>query len=197
MKIQHLQEMPELVSDRDWNLSDPVENLRVAREILDNHPLLLHSYKSATLYHQEGNVGGQIGLISNKTNSLEYLCHYEKYQHPILGNCATQVKVWRSHYASEVGIATRVFDQHLLKQFSTLISDSRHTPRGREFWITQISGYVATHTVGILRYQDVSVFDAKDSDIKSWITRQCAWGRGRSFRNLRFFISNLLVNKVP
>jgi len=197
MKIQHLQEMPELVSDRAWNLSDPVENLRVAREILDNHPKLLKSYHSANLWHQEGNVGGQIGLISNKTSSLEYLCHYEKTVHPILGNCATQVKVWRSHYASEVGIATRVFDQHLLKQFSTLISDSRHTSRGREFWVTQISGHASKYTVGILRYGNISVFDPDHSDIKSWITSQCAWGRGRSFRNLRFFISNLLVNKLP
>ena len=186
--------MPELVTDEDWNLNDPAENQRVAQEILDNNPKILKTYNTSTLWHQEGNVGGQIGLISNKSQSLEYLCQYEKAGHPILHRCASQVKVWRSHYAGEVGIATSVFDGWLLKQFDTVISDSRHTSRGREFWITQMSGHASSHTIGILRYENISVFDPKQSDIKHWIEEQCAWGRGKSFRNLRFFISNQPIN---
>ena len=194
MKYKHLLEMPELVSSEDWHLSDPLENQKIANQILNNNPTVIKAYNTSKLFHQGGNIGGQVGLINDK-NQLEYYMHYEKSNNHVLGNCAAQIKVWRSRHASVVGIATTVFDGWLLVNFDTMISDSRHTERGKEFWITQLSGHVSSHTIGIVRYDDISVYDPAQESIADWIEGQYAWGRGKSFRNLRFFISNLTITE--
>jgi hypothetical protein len=188
MRIEHLLEMPELVTSEDWNLNDPDENIRIANLILNNSPEVLKIYTTSKLYHQYGNVGGQVGLISND-KKLEYYLHYEISNNDILGKCATQVKVWRSHYASITGIASTVVDGFLLKNFDTIVSDSYHTARGKEFWITQLSSHISSNSVGVLRYNEISVYHPSIS-IQQWIEDQDAWGRGKSFRNIKFFISN-------
>lgn len=72
------------------------------------NPTQIEAYPLYDLMFREGNVGGEIGLLSRQ-GLLEYYVHYEIRGLPALGWCATQVKPWRSRRASVAGIASRDF----------------------------------------------------------------------------------------
>jgi hypothetical protein len=139
---------------------------------------------------QAGNVGGQIGLVSKTSGLLEYYVHYEVSDDLRLKRCASQVKLWRSLYASVQGLARIGFEEILLARFDTIVSDIAQTDRGREFWTVQISAYAGMKTVGFIDQSGIRCFDHSTS-IADWVAQQTGWGKERSYRRKRFFISNL------
>jgi hypothetical protein len=194
MRFQELVETPQIIPDQDWNLSDPKANAVRAAGILRYKPEVLEHFPAAQLVRLAGNVGGQYGLISTKTNLLEYYVHYEISTLPMLGRCATQVKLWRSRTATVQGLATKVFDQYLLAAFQSIVSDSRQTERGREFWEVQIGGHSQTKTVGLLVRDQIELYDPTVGSVGDWLASVKGWGKAGSFRQMRFFISNLKIN---
>jgi hypothetical protein len=162
-------------------------------------PEVLETYPAAELVRLAGNVGGQYALISTKNNLLEYYVKYEISTLPNLGRCATQVKLWRSRTATVQGLATKVFDQYLLTSFDSIVSDSRQTERGREFWEVQLGGHSQTKSVGLLVRDQMKLYDPSLS-VGDWLSSVNGWGKARSFRQIRFFISNLKIdtgNQTP
>lgn len=190
-----INEMPELVSAMDWDYPNPKTNRQKTQEILSNNPATIGSFPTANLVQLDGNFGGQIALISTKTNLMEYYVHYEITNFPALGRCATQVKLWRHSLCSVMNIASKVFDEVLLTSFDTIVSDSRQTDRGREFWLGRIAGYANSKTVGLMYGTEIRTYDLKD-DLSSWIIAQDAWGKGKNYRYRRFFISNKTKEEI-
>lgn len=190
MRYTEIVEAPQIIGDQDWNLSNRAANYARAAGILKHKPEVLEKFPSTELVRLIGNVGGQYGLISTRTHLLEYYVHYEKKNIPTLGNCATQIKLWRSRTATVQNLAAKVFDTYLLGSFDTMVSDSRQTTRGREFWEVQISGHSNSHAVGILINGQIKLYDSSTS-IGDWLASAKGWGRSPSFRNIQFFISNL------
>jgi hypothetical protein len=83
-----------------------------------------------------------------------------------------------------------VFDGYLLAEFDTVISDTLHTVRGKEFWTIQMSSHIHTNTVGFLIQDPVKIYD-RTMPMEDWLTSVNGWGTQPSFKHYRFFISNL------
>lgn len=131
MKDLEFDQTPQIIGDEDWNLSNRRANAARASGILRHKPVVLEDFPVAELVHLAGEFGGQYALISKRDKLLEYYVHYEIHAHPVLGRCATQIKLWRSRTATVQGLASKVFDTYLLGGFDTIVSDSRQTGRGR------------------------------------------------------------------
>jgi len=190
MRYRDIMEMPEIIPSVDWNLEDPKSNALVAKSFHNYSSETFRDYQTATLFIQMGNVGGQIGLISKITGLLEYYVNYETSKDTNLGNCATQVKLWRSRFASIKNLSSIGFEEILLSRFDTIISDRTQTSRGQEFWCVQISHYCSSKVVGFIDYNGIHCY-GHNKPIADWIAEKNAWGKGKSFRNKKFFISNL------
>jgi hypothetical protein len=180
----------QIIGDEDWRLSDRRANSARAASLVEHHPEILEDFPAAQLVRLAGPFGGQFGLISKRTDLLEYYVQYEVGAFPALGRCATQIKLWRSRTATVQGLAAKVFDRYLLGSFDTIVSDSRQTTRGRELWEVQMAGHSQTKTVGVLVRDTVATYD-RGMDIADWLAQVDGWGRPASFRQMRFFISNL------
>jgi len=124
-----------------------------------------------------------------------YYVHYETYTHPSLARCDTQIKLWRSRTATVQGLAAKVFDHYLLGGFDTIVSDSRQTGRGREFWEVQLAGHSQTHAVGLLVRDEVRLYD-RSMRVDDWLASVDGWGRAASFRQMRFFISTIARDAI-
>jgi hypothetical protein len=190
VKDLEFDQTPQIIGDEDWNLSNRRANAARAAGILRHGPVVLEDFPVAELVHLAGEFGGQYALISKRDKLLEYYVHYEIHAHPVLGRCATQIKLWRSRTATVQGLASRVFDTYLLGGFDTIVSDTRQTGRGREFWEVQLAGHSQTKTVGLLVRDEIKLYD-RSLRVDDWLASVDGWGRAASFRQMRFFISNI------
>ena len=186
----HIGQTLGLGGSADWNLSDRQANAARAAGILRHQPVVLEDFPVAELVHLAGEFGGQYALISKRDKLLEYYVHYEIHVHPMLGRCATRIKLWRSRTATVQGLASRVFDTYLLGGFDTIVSDLRQTGRGREFWEVQLAGHSQSKTIGLLVRDEIKLYD-RALRVDDWLASVDGWGRAASFRQMRFFISNI------
>ena len=186
----HIGQTLGLDGSAEWNLSDRRANAARAAGILRHQPVVLEDFPVAQLVHLAGEFGGQYALISKPDTLLEYYVHYEIHAHPVLGRCATQIKLWRSRTATVQGLASKVFDTYLLGGFGTIVSDSRQTGRGREFWEVQLAGHSQTKTAGLLVRDEIKLYD-RALRVDDWLASVEGWDRTASFRQMRFFISNI------
>lgn len=191
MRFSEIGESPQIVGDEDWQLSDPRVNLAKARSLRAPGHEILASYRTADLIRLSGRFGGQIGLVNNQHGTLEYYVHYEVATFPMLRRSATQIKLWRKRTASIQGLASMVVDRHLLAEYDSVVSDSRQTSRGVEFWQVQLGGHYPSHVVGLMVGRTVEVYDPNEGEIDAWLARVDDWGRGGHYRQRRFFITNL------
>lgn len=197
MKIQDLFEMPYLMdSDVDFGLPYDKLNRRRLELLMHRNPQTLEIYKSGTLYGLEDT----IFFVTQGRNLIDYFMQYIKFNHPIFGNLATQVKLWRRSGLGVKGLTGVVFYDHMLRNFDTMISDRVQSDDGRRFWIDRMGeSYLDGKLVAIIDNQDVKIMDSTVG-LENWLSMVDGWGKMITHRERRFVISNLsedfLKNKI-
>ena len=140
MNVQELLfEMPKLINDVDFNLSDPKVNARVAVDLLQHGELLEDLGDDRALYQR----GHRLGMVANPARALcscEYYVQYKEIMHKMIGHRAiSQIAVWRDDLSTHAhGLAARIFWDHLLPIHGVMITDALQTKDGRRFWMNRI-----------------------------------------------------------
>ena len=125
-----LTEMPQLIGDLDFNLSDPVEN-RKSRIALERDAEHLFDYGDLPVFKSGGYYFGV-----DEDGLMPYVIKTEpKFISAVQKRGIVQRALWRdsmSNLAS--GLPSKVFFDVLLHDYKLVISDCQQTPDGRRFW---------------------------------------------------------------
>lgn len=188
-------EMPVLhTKPEDFGLNDPAVNHSEYQRLADSD---YHAIEETSTFVFAYAVGHNLEffVLNLRDRALVYYVEATPLVVPKLGNCATQVVLWRRAGAGMQSITTRVFYEELLGKFDSVISDKCQTNDGRRFWIDRMAE--SAHkgfTVGFLNEENVvSVYDPA-MPIQQWLTAHNGWGEDQSFAAYRYFITK---KKLP
>jgi hypothetical protein len=183
-------EMPVLqTKPQDFGLGDPATNYSEYHRLADSDYHVIE--ENATFLFAYGlNSVLEFFVLNLREHTLVYYVAATPFVIPKLGNCATQVVLWRRAGSGMKSITTRVFYDELLVKFDTVISDKTQTLDGRRFWIDRMAEAVQQgFTVGFLNAENIaSVYDPS-TPIQQWLTANNGWGEDRSFGAYRYFIT--------
>lgn len=195
--IRVLFEHPVLVgTSATVGFDNGMENARInrstAKAMLED-PDNLEETKDFWLYRFGSDQGGHIALIDKTDREIKYLVQYDRQSFPGVGTGIVQIALWRlDDYAPNLGITRRVFFDHLLPMFGTVVCDETQTHAARSFWIRVMAqAHAAGLKVGFLdmRTGESLRFPGSPS-LGRWASEIIAgWGEGEEFGAKRFFVS--------
>jgi len=191
MKICHLMEMPQVTTTNlDWGLSTDVVNRRRANMLLHDNPSPIRIFSAGKLYKTLQ----EVFFVSNDTGLIDYYMKYKNGQIPGLGQCATQVKVWRRAGIGVRNLTSIVFYEIMLREFDTMVSDRVQTEDGQRFWIDRLSESRADgRQIGIIDHANIVPYD-RSMIFADWLKFVNGWGRDNLYQEKLFFISNLQLS---
>jgi len=184
--------MPQIIKPTDFKLTNPKTNAAKAAELISNITTVIEQTDDYILF-VSGAESGHIGLYNREDRMLDYMVKYRNNPKRLAGNSVTQVALWRKWDSPWVqGITRKIFFEHLLVEWPTIVSDAQQTEDGQRFWISRMAeasrmGY----RVGINRMtpQTVDWFEGEPNDFPKWLKQQAGWDRNLSHSFNRFMIS--------
>ena len=188
-----LTEMPQLIPDDDFGMSDEAHRQQYARMLLSLTPQ--KTIESTTGYELARAGSGNrfyFFMLEKPKARLVYFVKCDLANVKFIGPVVTQVALWRDDTSLAVrGITDKVFGM-LLREWPTVMSDEQQTGSGRSFWVRQLAEAAGRgHRVGLADMSAQTV-DWRNSDqpYPEWIAeRRTAWSDQASAQNLRFVIS--------
>ena len=190
MKANELFEMPQVLTYAvDWGLSDDIKNKRRADMLLHDNPSVLREFSSGKLYK----TNTEVFFISNATSLIDYYMKYKVAQIQHLGNCATQIKVWRRAGIGVKSLTSLVFYDIMLGEFDTMVSDREQSQDGKRFWIDRLAESLSDgRSIGLIDKQTIIPYDQSLS-FPVWLKTVNGWGNSDSYQEKLFFISKLKI----
>ncbi len=187
-------EMPFLIAGRvTWGLEKADRNKRQKIAILKRKPTPVETNNNGVLYSGPNTEGGYYCFISQITGEIEYFMQYKDETLPILKSSATQILLWNR--SSPTGTTTKVFFDHMLKQFATMVSDESQTVDGQRFWGRQlVEGIGRGFHVGLLDGSTIKSYD-KATDFNTWLKSVDGWGTTDAHWDHRFFITKEMIGQ--
>jgi hypothetical protein len=192
-------EMPMLhTKPQDFELGDAGHNYSEYHRLAESDYHVIEQDATFLLAYAIGDGALEFFLLNLRERALVYYVAATPLVVPKLGNCATQVVLWRRAGAGMPAVTTRVFYDELLVKFDTMISDKVQTYDGRRFWIDRMAE--AAHkgfTVGFLNEENVaSVYDPS-VPIQEWLTAHNGWGEDTTFKAYRYFVTKKKLPATP
>jgi len=188
-------EMPVLhTKQEDFGLGDAGINFSEYQRLADSEYHVIEK-TPAFLFAYALDEKLEFFVLNLRDRALVYYVEATPFVVKNLGNCATQVVLWRRAGSGMQSITTRVFYEELLGKFDTVISDKCQTYDGRRFWIDRMAESAQKgFTVGFLNVENIaSVYDPT-MPIQQWLTANNGWGEDQKFDAYRYFITK---KKLP
>jgi hypothetical protein len=188
-------EMPVLhTKPEDFGLNDPAVNHSEYQRLAETDYHVIEE-NANFLFAYALNVNLEFFVLNLRDRALVYYVEATPLVVPKLGNCATQVVLWRRAGAGMPSITTRVFYDELLGKFDSVISDKCQTYDGRRFWIDRMAESAQKgFTVGFLNEKNIASIYDPSMPIQEWLTANNGWGENQSFDAYRYFVTK---KKLP
>lgn len=137
MNLIQLFEMPQIVGDIDWSLSDESFNRKHLASLLRNKDTeFLENFNKLKLYRNKG----QFFAITENEKLAYWIKTKQKYHSMISETAITQVALWRdTDNLHSKNLPSYVFFDYLLKEFHTIMVDSQQTKDGKRFWMNRVA----------------------------------------------------------
>lgn len=190
--IASLLESPANTFPTDFGLDDETRNKDFGTGLLKQHSKqALEQIGDFTLWEFKR----EYALIRNEDN---YVAYYMQFRFDLINQikrqCVRQITVWRSVLVSEQsGLAKRIFLNHLLKSYQTVITDAEQTPDGRRFWADRIrdclSDGIIVYYLNIIAPREITQIHTM-ADYADIVSGRPAYGDETKFQHRRFVITS-------
>lgn len=150
----------------DWDLSGNQANRVRAGMVLHQSHEVVQARPDGTLYYD----GGQFCFVDRETGLIEFCLLFEARVLPVLGDSATQVRLWARTAPS--GLTSEVFfDAMLGRRFTSMVSGAVQTESAARFWRIRLrDAHNRGFRVGALHGGRLSFYDPAQSFASWWST---------------------------
>ena len=188
-----LTEMPQIIPDTDFGMSNEEHRQQYAKMLMSLSPQ--RTIEDTSTYElARGGSGNRVYffMLEKPKARLVYFAKCDLANAKFIGSIVIQVALWRDDTSLAVrGVTERVFNM-LLHEWPTVMSDEQQTGNGRSFWVRRLAE-AAGHGYRIgLADMAAQTVDWRPSDepYPEWIAeRRTAWTDQAAAQNLRFVIS--------
>lgn len=167
-------EMPAVTTSVvDCGFGSDQENRRHAGLILHQPHEVVRAFPDGALYH----AGGQFCVVDHETGLIEFCLLFEARVLPILGDSATQVRLWAR--CAPPGLTSDVFfDAMLGRRFTSMVSDAVQTESAARFWKIRLrDAHHRGFRVGMQDGERLDFCDPAQSFASWWSTTAAPRGR--------------------
>lgn len=191
---EFIMEMPKIISPISFGLEDDTKNRLLAHELLGKKQETLEKGNGFELFLTGDKFNGYIALYVDEIDLLGYVIKYRAGKSALVGKTITQVALWRRGGGTlhVPGITRRVFFDHLLKIWPTIMSDGQQTPSDEEFWRSRMAeASIGSYRVGILNFSTKTVkWWDRAGPFSVWLKETEGWGKENKHEYMRYLISS-------
>lgn len=186
-------EMPVMVGDEDFALTDPdVNHFEYQRLMRQGGKVLWQKEHIKLREHQAGSIENEIFLADEVDEKVLFYVNYDLENIEHLGKAACQRVLWRDPQLGVYrNVAKKVFFDVLLNRYGTVISDTSHTAAGKSFWQACMREAASKGlTVGVIdTHTGASRILPSGEDVDEWLRDIHPWSPDAAFAEIRLFIT--------
>lgn len=187
-----LQEMPQDITQLDYHsLNNKTTNEKLYKKLsaIKYKKHIMTVFDKAYLYKE----GANFFCLDDKLQRVTYYMTYNVTSVSKLGRSVWQTLVWADPLASYIsGIPQKIFFDHLLTKFDTILTDSQQTWDGKRFWKLRIAdAFEKNLNVFFYNFANHELIKINNrDDLEAYTNLKDIWGPSNLHKMKRIVISS-------